>query len=139
MLLQRIKTEAVIIHQVEILRLIPNQNLPITIVILNQPVIAMMVEQVNQVVLPIHIILQPEQIQKAIVSLQKLHVHIVVQVILVAVRVIPHRADLQVVVSRILHLPGQPLHLLAQVVEVVPGHQAAEVPDQAEEGDRSLS
>lgn len=141
MFLHRITVEIIVktTHLVEIHRRIPNQHLLITRVIISQLGITIMVEAVSLHGLQKHIIHQHGQTQKAIVSLQKQHVLIVVRVILVTVRVILLPADLLVVVSLILHHQGHPHHLPAQVAEVVPGHQVVEVPNQAEEEDKLLS
>ena len=134
----KIRPEAVvkIIHLEEIHRLIQSRSQLITIAIINQPGITIVAVSLR--VLQNHIIHRQGQIQKVIVSLQKLHVPIVLQVTLETAEVILLPAG-QVVISHILHHQGQPLHLLAQVAEVVPGRQAVVVPDQVEEEDRLLS
>ena len=135
----QLKTEQEVVikalHQVEIRKLIVRPSLPIIRVITNQHGITAIVETINQHVLPNHIQHQQGQIQKAIVSLQKLHVPIVLQAGLETAEVILLPANLEVA-DHILHHQGHHhLHLPAQVVEVVPGHQAV-APDQVEEEDK---
>lgn len=134
----QIKTEQEVVikslHQVEIRKLIASPNLPIIRVITNRHGITVIVETINHHVLPNHIQHQQGQIQKAIVSLQKLHVHIVLQAGLETAEVILLPASLEVA-DHILHHPELPAdhlhHLPAQVVAEVPDLQA----DQVEEED----
>ncbi len=132
MFLHKINQETVvrILLLEEIHRLTLNLSLLITIVIINQLGITI-VEIVNLHVPLIHIRNQPGQIQKVIVNLQRIRVHIVVLAKLEIAGVIPHPAGLLVAVSHILHHQDRLLLLPALAVEVDQDHHPAEeAPDQ---------
>jgi hypothetical protein len=139
MFLRKTKLEPVVktMHLAETLRLIQSLS-PLITTVIPGPHDTTVIMEVNQLVLPRHIILQQEQIQRVIVNQQELHVLTVVPVIRETAEVILLQADLPVVVNHIHRLQDHPLHLPDQVVEVVQGHQAVEDQDQVEEEDNII-